>query len=162
MEKSSTETKWRKLWFDTIDECRQEVDRIVAAEQAGTLVPLGNWTPGQIMAHISAWIEYGHDGYPIGPPPFFIRLFMRMLRGYLIRNGMKPGVKIPGVAGGTVGQDPMETLAAADRLRTALKRLDDGEEARFDSPAFGPMSHEDRVALNLRHAALHLGFLSYE
>ncbi len=57
--------------------------------------------------------------------------------------------------------DNMPTAEAGQRLLNALKRLQDGEEAQFHSPAFGPMSHEDRIRLNLRHAELHLGYLSY-
>ena len=57
--------------------------------------------------------------------------------------------------------DEMETIAAADRLKSAFERLQSGEPAKYDSPAFGKMSHEDRIELNLRHAELHLGFLVY-
>jgi hypothetical protein len=57
--------------------------------------------------------------------------------------------------------DDIEVSEAAERLLNALGRLKAGEEARFDSPAFGPMSHEDRIKLNLRHAELHMGFLAY-
>jgi hypothetical protein len=55
----------------------------------------------------------------------------------------------------------MPTVAAANRLLAALRRLQSGEEAKFDSPGFGAMSMADRVQLNLRHAELHLGFLVY-
>jgi len=56
----------------------------------------------------------------------------------------------------------VETLSTEDgsvRLRTALARLQSGEPCRHDSPAFGPMNHQDRILFNLRHAELHLGFL---
>jgi hypothetical protein len=57
--------------------------------------------------------------------------------------------------------DDMPTREAADRLKQAFRRLESGEPAKFHSPAFGAMSHEDRIRLNLRHAELHLGFLDY-
>ena len=60
---------------------------------------------------------------------------------------------------GTVGIEPLSTAEGADRLRRALTRLKRGEPAKFDSPAFGLMSHDDRVQLNLRHAELHFSFL---
>jgi hypothetical protein len=65
------------------------------------------------------------------------------------------------VEGGTTGIDDMESQAAAQRLLAALTRLKSPELAPHASPAFGPMSHEDRIRLNLRHAELHLGHLSY-
>lgn len=56
---------------------------------------------------------------------------------------------------------PFALADAAERLLVALRRLEQRQQADYDSPAFGPMSHEDRVRLNLRHAELHLGYLSY-
>jgi hypothetical protein len=57
--------------------------------------------------------------------------------------------------------DAMAISEAAERLRNAFHRLKRREQAFHDSPAFGPMSHDDRIVLNLRHAELHLGYLDY-
>lgn len=152
---------YRKLRFESLEQCVAEVRRIVAASEAGRLVSSGQWTPGQILAHVAAWIEYGYRGYPIKPPPFFIRWVLRLRLRSMLERGLPHGVKIPGVPGGTIGADEVTTVAAAERLLAALRRLEQRQEATFDSPAFGPMSHEDRVRLNLRHAELHLGHLSY-
>lgn len=57
--------------------------------------------------------------------------------------------------------DKLPTAEAVDRLLAALARLQRAEQAPFDSPAFGRMSHDDRIRLNLRHAELHLGYLVY-
>lgn len=81
--------------------------------------------------------------------------------GWFLRRGMPSGQRIPGVAGGTYGTELFTTAEGADRLRRALQRLTSNEPAKFDSPALGPMSHADRIRLNLRHAELHLGFLVY-
>ncbi len=150
----------RKLRFDTIDEALAEMDRIVAAEGDGRLRSLGNWTPGQVFGHVAAWIEYGYGGYPLKRPPWFVRLFLRMQLKKYLRQGMPQGVKIPQVENGTYGIEPMSTSDGAERLRRAFQRLQRGELAKFDSPAFGPISHEDRIQLNLRHAESHLGFLA--
>jgi hypothetical protein len=74
---------------------------------------------------------------------------------------MPAGVRIPGTKDGTFGTEPLSTSEGADRLRRAFQRLLSDEPARYDSPAFGPMSHADRIQLNLRHAELHLSFLRY-
>ena len=159
---NTAKVKRRKLWFHSIDDLRGELERIETADRNGQLRATGNWYAGQILAHLSAWIEYGWEGYPIGSPPFFIKwILVRMGRRY-IRKGMPPGVKIPGIVNGTKGQDLMPFTEALSRLRHAISRLQSGEEARHDSPAFGPISHEDRIQLNLRHAELHLGYLEIE
>ena len=153
--------EWRRLRFESIAECKAEIARIVEAQQAGQLRAHGKWSAGQVLAHVAAWIEYGYVGYPIGKPPFFIRWILRLGLGSMFSKGMSRGVKIPGVKGGTTGADEMPTLAAAERLYKALDRLESVEEPKFDSPAFGAMSKGDRIRLNLRHAELHLGYLSY-
>lgn len=152
--------EFRKLRFESIDDCLTEISRIQAAHQAGTLRSTGNWTPGQTLAHVAAWIEYAYEGFPMKGPPFFLRWILRLRLPSMLRNGMPRGVRIPGVPQGTFGMDDLNVPQAVDRLIAALQRLASEEPARFESPAFGPMSHADRIRLNLRHAELHLGFLS--
>jgi len=149
----------RSLCFETLDDLLAEVDRVVEADREGRLHRGGNWTTGQVLGHIAAWIEYGYEGYPMPKPPFLVRLMARWFLKRVLRDGMRPGFKIPGVEGGTYGTEEMPTEAAAERLRRAVKRLQAGEPARYHSPAFGPMSEEDRIRLTLRHAELHLSFL---
>ena len=149
----------RKLQFDTIEDCLQELGRLEQAERQGNLKTLGNWTAGQNLSHVAAWIEYGWEGYPMDAPPPEVGVAMRAMLGSILENGMDAGMMLPEVEGGTFGAEEMETLAAVDQLRTAFDRLKSGEVATHDSPAFGEMSHEQRVKLNLRHAELHLGFL---
>ncbi len=152
-------TQRRPLRFESIDDLLADIDGIVQAEREGRLRLVGNWTAGQIMAHLAAWIEYGYEGYPIGPPPFFVRWILRWQLQKYLRDGMPRGVRIPRVEKGTFGMDDLPTEVAAEKLKNALFRLQAHEPARFESPAFGPMSHADRVRLNLRHAELHLGFV---
>ena len=151
----------RQLRFDMIDGLLREIDQIVAAEKEGRLKAIGHWTAGQVLGHVAAWIEYGYAGYPMKPPPWFIRVILRFQVKKYLRKGMPSGVRIPYVAEGTYGIEKMSVEEGAKRLRQALARLQQGEPAKYDSPAFGPMSHEDRIQLNLRHAELHLSFLHY-
>jgi hypothetical protein len=112
-----------------------------------------------MMAHLAAWIEYGYDGYPVKSPPWFIRYILRLRLKQMLESGMPRGVKIPGIPGGTVGAEDMPFDQGIARFKKALQRLEAREEAPYDSPAFGKMSHDDRIRLNLRHAELHLGYL---
>ena len=148
----------RALRFNTIDDLLAEVDRIVAADEAGTLRRSGNWTAGQAFGHIAAWINYAYDGYPF-KTPWPIRLILRTRVQRYLRDGMPTGVRIPKVKDGTYATEALSAQEGATRLGRALARLASDEPARHDSPAFGNLSDEDRIALNLRHAELHLGFL---
>lgn len=152
----------RTLHFATIDELLDEIDRIVEADRAGRIRTLGSWTPGQILGHVAAWIEYGYAGYPMKPVPWFVRFVLRRQLKKYMKQGMPSGVRIPRVAAGTYGTEDMPVEQAAERLRLALGRLQRHEPAKFDSPAFGRMSDDDRVRLNLMHAQLHLSFLQFQ
>lgn len=155
------ESDWCQLRFDCVEDCIAEVHRIVAANDQGKLRSSGSWTSGQIMAHVASWIVYAYDGYPMGRPPFFVRWILRTRLPRMLANGMPRGIRIPGVKAGTYGMDEMQTSNAANRLVAALTRLEQTGDAKYDSPAFGPMSQADRIRLNLRHAELHLGYLLY-
>lgn len=151
-------TERRSLHFQSIDDVLAEVDRIVNADKAGTIQCKGNWTAGQVLGHLASWINYSYEGYPM-KTPWFIRVILRFMKKKYLRNGMPAGVKIPGTAEGTFGTELVTTEQGAQKLRQALQRLQRGEPSKFDSPAFGPMSLNERIALNLRHAELHLSFL---
>lgn len=150
----------RRLRLATLDDLLAEIDRIVAADRAGTLRSAGNWTAGQVFGHLAAWTNYAYEGYPMRVP-WFIRILIRMkLKSYL-RDGMPAGVRLPNVAAGTYGVDVLPIDEGAQRLRAAVRRLQNGEPSNYDSPAFGRLTLEDRIALNLRHAELHLSHLLY-
>jgi hypothetical protein len=147
----------RKLQYASIDALLADVDKLVAAEKAGKLRRSGNWTVGQAFNHLGTWINYGYEGFPMRVPWFIRMLIKTKLKKYLTA-GMDAGVRIPKSPDGTYATDVMGVDEGAKKLRDALARLKKGEPAKFDSPAFGKMSQENRVKLNLRHAELHLSF----
>ncbi len=152
----------RSLRLNSIDEAIAEIDRIVAAEKSGTLRATGNWTPGQVFNHIAIWLNFSWDGFPPSVnPPWFVRAILRLMRNRYIHKPTRAGIKIPGLPGGTLGVEPISTEEGARNLKTALLRLKNGEVARHHSPAFGPMTEEQRLQFQLRHCELHMGFLSY-
>lgn len=148
----------RKLRFGSIDELLADIDRIVNADKAGKLRRSGNWTAGQAMGHLASWMNYAYEGFP-AKPPWFIKIILKLKRAKYLREGMPAGVRIPGKAEGTFATEALSTEEGAERLRKALRRMAGNEPVKFHSPAFGEMSHEDRIAFNLRHAELHLSFL---
>jgi hypothetical protein len=148
------------LRFESLDEMMAEADRLANAERAGRLRRMGNWTLGQALGHIAGWAEYAYTGAPI-KTPFFVRWIVSLRRRKYVYGGLRPGVRIPGVAGGTLVTDEMPVEDALARLRRVVARLK-SESPTAPSPFFGRMTHEEAVAINLRHAELHLGFFQPE
>jgi hypothetical protein len=147
----------RMLRFESIDQVMAEMDRLAEAERAGRLRRLGNWTLGQTLGHLAAWAEYSYAGFPL-KVPFFIRWFLRLRKRKFLHGPLPAGVKIPGVAGGTLASDPMSLDEGLGRFRGVMERLR-AEAPTLPSPVFGTLTHGEWIAVNLRHAELHLGFL---
>lgn len=146
----------RKLRFATIDQVLAEVDRLVDAERAGKLEHLGNWTLGQTLGHLACLAEYAYAGIPM-KTPFFVRWILRSRKQKFIHEPMQAGVKIPGVKGGTLATDPVPLDEALGRLQRVFSRLK-SEPPTLVHPIFGVLTHDEWIAINLRHAELHLGF----
>ncbi len=158
----TAKAKRRMLRFETLEEMLAEAERITRAERAGKLKRLGNWSPGQAFGHLARWSDFAYEGYPPGArPPAVIRFMLRFMKKKFLNQGLPAGVRIPKVEGGTYGVERLTIDDGLDRLRRAVERLKK-ERAKFPSPAFGEMSREEQVALNLRHAELHLGFFEPE
>jgi len=146
----------RTLRFESIDQALAEADRLSEAERASRLVALGNWTLGQALGHLAVWAEYSYTGAP-ARPPLPIRLLLRLQKKKFLSSPMKAGIRIPRVEGGTFGIAPMALDEGLQRCRRAFERL------KTDVPSapnviFGMMTHQEWIAINLRHAELHLGF----
>lgn len=137
-----------------------DAESLAAAEQKGTLKLTGNWTLGQIFGHLATWIGYAYDGVPFKTPLIIKLLFkvMRMKKRF-IYGKMPAGVKIPRLAGGTLGQEMISTQEGLEKLRSVVARLK-SQAPTLPHPIFGPLTHAEWQGTHLRHAELHLGFAS--
>lgn len=147
----------RTLHFDNFEQAIADAERCVAAEHAGRLKRTGNWTTGQVLAHLSFWIEGGFDGFDV-KPPLVIRLIGPLMKNMVINKPGRPGFRLPKVPGGTYGADDMPADAALERYRKAARRLE-AECPAKPNPAFGKLTHDEWKKLHLRHAELHVSFL---
>ncbi len=149
----------RAVSFATIDDAVADAERVAAADQTGNAKTVGNWTVGQILNHLATWATYAYDGAPFRAP-WFIRIIARTFKKRFLTKAMPAGGRIPRVPGGTYGTEIVPTDVALDRFRKAFTRLKH-EPPTAPSPAFGPLTHEEAIALNLRHAELHLSFVHH-
>jgi hypothetical protein len=105
-------------------------------------------------------MDYPYDGFPPEMrPPLALRLLMRLFRGRVLKGRMPPGVRIPGVEGGTFGTEEMSVQEGLARLRRSIDRLEH-QPPRHPSPLFGALDHAQWIRLNLGHAESHLGCLT--
>lgn len=152
----------RSLRFEKIDDAIRDADMLAAAEKRGTLRATGNWTLGQALGHIAFWANTPFEGYRgMKRPPWLVRQIVRLMKHRLLNRGLPSGAKIPGVPGGTFGVDLMETADGLSAMRTAFERLA-AECPAAPNIMFGPLTHEEWINLNLRHAELHLSFFHAE
>ena len=150
----------RQLRFNTIDDALAEAERLVAADCGGRVTRCGNWELGQMLGHLATWANFAFDGYPSEiTPPLPVRLIGRMMKNRVINKGMMPGMKIGRVPGGTLGTEVMSPDEGLSRFRTAMERLRTTDPAK-PNPVFGPLTHEQWIQLNLRHAELHMSFMT--
>ena len=148
----------RRLRFTSIDDAIAEAERLVAADRSGQLDCVGIWKLGQALGHLATWANFAFDGYPPEVrAPLPVRMILRMMRGTVLKKGMTAGVRIGKLPGGTVGLEEMDAEEGLRRFRAAMERLRKSPPT-ISNPVFGPLTHEQWIQLNLRHAELHLGF----
>src|SRR5262245_35190567 len=146
----------RKVRFFTPEELEADVAKLVEAERAGRLTCLGNWSLGQALNHLGTWVSFAYNPHPLNPP-FFVRWMVGMRKSKYLNVGLPAGVKIPKVEGGTVACEPKsldEGLAILNQWWGRLKQ----EAPTRPNVIFGPLSHQEWINLQLRHAELHLSF----
>lgn len=147
----------RTLRFRSLDEAIAEAQRLVAAERDGRLARAGNWSLGQTLGHMATWASFAFDGYPPETvPPTLIRVLGNLFGKLMLKRGMPAGVRIRHIPGGTVGLEEISADEGLSRLRAAFDRLA-RTAPTIENPFLGWLSHDQWIALNLRHAELHLG-----
>lgn len=152
-------TDRRTLRYNSPDDLMKDVDALVAADRTGTLRRTGNWTLGQNLNHLACWSSYPYDGYPQGlAAPWIIKVLLKPFKNKYINQGLPSGKRIPGSPEGTYGCEPMPLDEGLSKFHAAWARLRKAPPA-VPNVIFGPLTHDEWIALNLRHAELHLSFL---
>lgn len=150
----------RSLRFASPAEALADAQRIAASDRAGTLRRSGNWTAGQCLSHIAAWIDYPFDGFPaeLEVSPADAAESLAMLPS-ILTGAMPAGIVTPGAErrGGAFGAINISADVALARVRSAWHRIA-ATAPPLPDPFFGQLSHEQWIAINLRHAELHQSF----
>lgn len=145
----------RPLSFANLDAMLADARACVASPQ---LRPLGNWTLGQALNHLAAWIEYPYTGFP--PELVFpesVKAQALAAKDRIMRDPMRPGDRLPGAEAGTFATEDASADHGLSRLEAAVALLRSAPPPHPD-PAFGVVSQREWTEMNLRHAELHLSF----
>jgi hypothetical protein len=146
-------TTRRKVEYASLQDVLADAERMASGNPA----TLGNWSAGQIFAHLARSFNNSIDGAEYKAPWYF-RLLGRILKKQLLNGPMSPGFKLPAWAAGSLEPAPTSTEEGLNALRNAVARQE-RESTRVPDPVFGPMSPEEWRKLHLKHAALHMSFL---
>lgn len=144
----------RQLHFRSMSDILHDVE-VLNSQKIQTT---GNWSPAQIVAHVNEFIVMSLDGFTFQAPRV-LRAAGRLMRGYFLKKGFKPGIKTPPGADGLQPSSNISWDEALAGLRQTMQRLENGERMTRPSPIFGKMTHEQWEQLHCRHAELHFGFM---
>lgn len=143
----------RQLKFTSLDDVLADAERCLTQGYR----PIGNWSAGQIFAHIAKVMNGSIDGLPF-TVPWPIRMLLKLMRNKFITGPMTPGFQLPSSATVLIADPLVSPEQGLNDLRQAVHRLKSTTH-RAASPAFGVMTREDSDRLQINHAAMHLSFL---
>lgn len=144
----------RQLRFHSLSDIEAEVERLAAAREIRTL---GNWSPGQILKHLTITMNDSIDGFPHQIPGIAQFLFRLFLKRRFLSKSMPAGFQLPRRAAALV-PEPTSLEEGVRSFRQATQRLHT-ETKRAPNPVLGPLTPEEWEQLHCRHSELHLSFL---
>lgn len=143
----------RELAYESLDDVLMDAERLVANSQTRML---GNWSLGQMLAHLAASMDMSIDGSD-HRPPWFVRLLGPFIRRRVLRK-MSAGFQLPKpVADKIIPSRPVTPEEGMHLLREAIKRFR-SDTSRKPHAAFGKLTGAEWHQLHLRHAELHMSF----
>ena len=148
-------TDRRELHFSTMADILADADYLACGDPPRVT---GNWTPGQIVAHVSAVIRCSFDGFPVPKASLAMRILGRLIKNMALNKPMRAGLKVPKEFATMIPGADTPWDEAVDELRTQIGRLDT-QRMTIPSPVLGKLSHEDWKKLHCRHAEMHFSFL---
>lgn len=144
----------RTVHYSSLEELQADVERLVTEGHR----TVGNWSLGQILAHLQTAFQGSLDGYGF-QAPWFVRTLIGPLMKRRIRHKPLPsGFKLPKTASSLIPKENVTTEEGLRLLKDVLERLKT-ETPEAPHPALGTMSPEDWDLLHRRHAELHMSFV---
>ena len=145
----------RSISLHSYDDLLAEIDKLTSTE-----VELkGNWSLGQIFAHLAKAMNASIDGFT-STFPFFLKIVARLfLKKKFIYGAIPAGYSIPKSGEKQFKpDDSTSTEKAANALRDAINRVKSADEL-VAHPILGELTRDEWENFSLRHAEMHLSFV---
>ena len=147
----------REVAYESLDDVLMDAERLVAAPH---LKMLGNWSLGQLLAHLAGGLNMSIDGSE-HRPPWFIRLVGPFLKRWVLKK-MSAGFQLPKpIADKIIPAHPVPPQEGLRLLQESIKRFR-SDTSRKPHNVFGKLSGAEWHQLHLRHAELHMSFAVLE
>jgi hypothetical protein len=146
-------TSRRKVEYTSLQDIYADAERL----SRGDVRTLGNWSAGQIFAHLAHTMHMSIDGLN-ATAPWYFRLMGRLMKQRMLRGPMRAGFQLPAPAARQLVPGPTTAEEGLSELRAAIARLG-AEPKRAPSVVFGPLTKDEWNQLHLTHAALHMSFV---
>jgi hypothetical protein len=146
----------RAVHYGSLQEFVSDAERMAACP----VRTLGNKTYEQILRHLSLVMNSSIDGTdtPLHLP-WYIRVGGKLLKKRLLATGLRPGVQLRADQDAKAWPPGRNVSAELEELKKAVQRL--GRETKRGShPAFGKMNVDEWNQFHLRHAELHMSFVT--
>jgi hypothetical protein len=143
----------RTLQFNSLDDILADIERL----NQGKVRAIGNWSPGQILKHLSVPMMWCLDGASF-KAAWHIRVMCWFMKNRFLTRPMSAGFQLSG--------DFARELIVADTswdeglhtIRAAIARMK-AEPQRHPSPLLGELTRAQWDQMHCRHCELHLSFL---
>lgn len=155
--KTSKVKERRSLRFGRLTDLVSDVEQF-----EGRARSTGNWTPAQVVDHVSRVIQCSLDGFPAPNASILIRGVAKMMRSSVLNKPMRAGLKYQEKFDFFDPPADVTWEDATTRLKRAIARIDKGEKMPHRSPVLGFLEHEEWIQFHCRHAEMHFSFLHPE
>ena len=145
----------RELKFSCMKDILDEIEYLDSGDPPQAT---GNWTPGQIVEHVTKVIDYSIDGFPVRKASFWVRVLGRLVRKKALTDPMRSGIRFPARFAFLEPDRAISWEEAVEHLERTIPRLD-SERMNQRSPVLGKLSHEQWEQLHCRHAEMHFSFM---
>ncbi len=144
----------RPLRFANWDEVIADAENLL---QNG-YTKLGRWSLGQVTFHLSEWLRYAMDGYPMKKLPWLLRVTLGRWMFNKILKSRKYGERGM-TARQSIGPETLDDAQGVQTLKQVVERWKTFRGVCQTSPLFGKIGREEFNELHLIHAEHHLSFL---